>query len=126
MDMEKRGITPPPKQEPAPPPQMPTFPDGGRQAWLTAIGGWLMLFSTFGYINSFGVYQDFYTREYLSNYSSSDVRSVSFSVLSVPSPFHSLPLGRAHSLLHYSTPSFYASTRLPLPHFLPLVELTDS
>ncbi|CAA7262211.1 unnamed protein product [Cyclocybe aegerita] len=36
--------------------------DGGRLAWCTVIGGFLTIASTFGYANSFGVYQDFYTR----------------------------------------------------------------
>ncbi|EIM82299.1 MFS general substrate transporter [Stereum hirsutum FP-91666 SS1] len=36
--------------------------DGGVRAWRTTAGGWLVLLATFGYSNSFGVYQDFYTR----------------------------------------------------------------
>ncbi|KAH6901201.1 monocarboxylate permease [Coprinopsis sp. MPI-PUGE-AT-0042] len=34
------------------------FPEGGMQAWMTVAGA---------YINAFGVYQDFYVREYLQN-----------------------------------------------------------
>ncbi|KAI0765381.1 MFS general substrate transporter [Fomes fomentarius] len=37
--------------------------DGGRAAWLTVLGGWLVAFSTFGAGSSFGVYQDFYTHQ---------------------------------------------------------------
>jgi len=37
----------------------PTRP--GRDAWLVLIGGWLLLFTTFGYTNAFGVYQDLLT-----------------------------------------------------------------
>ncbi|KAL5531046.1 hypothetical protein ACEPAG_3922 [Sanghuangporus baumii] len=51
----------------------PTVPDGGFSAWATVIGAWLMQFSTFGYINAFGVYQDFYVRTYLGNVSSSNI-----------------------------------------------------
>ncbi|KAJ3493148.1 hypothetical protein NLJ89_g11085 [Agrocybe chaxingu] len=36
--------------------------DGGREAWCTVAGGFLVVAVTFGYANSFGVYQDFYTR----------------------------------------------------------------
>ncbi|KAJ7634827.1 hypothetical protein FB45DRAFT_909983 [Roridomyces roridus] len=40
---------------------MLTFPrnqkKGGFLAWVTILGAWLALFSTFGYINAFGVYQ---------------------------------------------------------------------
>ncbi|KAJ8582729.1 hypothetical protein M405DRAFT_867595 [Rhizopogon salebrosus TDB-379] len=44
-------------------------PDGGFLAWATVFGCFLVQFCGFGYISSFGVYQDFYTRVYLSNYS---------------------------------------------------------
>ncbi|KAF9560641.1 monocarboxylate permease [Agrocybe pediades] len=42
----------------------PTFPDGGLRAWAVIAAG---------YINSFGVYQDFYVREYLTNFTPSDI-----------------------------------------------------
>jgi len=37
-------------------------PDGGLQAWLVVVGGWLVLFCTFGSVNAFGVYQTYYVR----------------------------------------------------------------
>ncbi|KAG2743827.1 MFS general substrate transporter, partial [Suillus brevipes Sb2] len=42
-------------------------PDGGRLAWATALGSFLIQFCGYGYLTSFGVYQDFYTRIYLNN-----------------------------------------------------------
>lgn len=42
-------------------------PDGGCLAWATAFGCFLIQFCGFGYVTSFGVYQDFYTRIYLTN-----------------------------------------------------------
>jgi len=56
-----------------PPPQQPTFPEGGIKAWLTVAGSWLVLFCGFGYSNAFGVYQDYYTRIYLNNKTPSDI-----------------------------------------------------
>lgn len=47
--------------------------DGGWEAWLTVIGAWCICFSTFGMINAFGVYQDFYVRVYLPSYSPSTI-----------------------------------------------------
>ncbi|KAG1731650.1 major facilitator superfamily domain-containing protein [Suillus paluster] len=41
--------------------------DGGRRAWATAFGSFLVQFCGYGYLNSFGVYEDFYTRIYLTN-----------------------------------------------------------
>ncbi|KAG8722434.1 hypothetical protein FRC08_002415 [Ceratobasidium sp. 394] len=58
------------KQVPYTPPQIP---DGGATAWATVAGAWLVLFCTFGYANAFGVYEDYYTREYMTNKSSSDI-----------------------------------------------------
>ncbi|KAJ6451780.1 MFS general substrate transporter [Mycena sanguinolenta] len=51
----------------------PTFPDGGLQAWATVAGAFLIQFCGFGYTTSFGVYQDFYTRDYLTQSSSSAI-----------------------------------------------------
>ncbi|KAF8645564.1 hypothetical protein AX16_007737 [Volvariella volvacea WC 439] len=47
--------------------------DSGRTAWMTLAGAWLIQFCTFGYVSAYGVYQDFYTREFLSNSSPSDI-----------------------------------------------------
>ncbi|KAI0728961.1 major facilitator superfamily domain-containing protein [Fomitopsis betulina] len=38
----------------------PAIPDGGLQAWLSVLGGFCVCVATFGYSNSFGVYQDYY------------------------------------------------------------------
>ncbi|QRV97283.1 major facilitator superfamily transporter [Ceratobasidium sp. AG-Ba] len=51
----------------------PHIPDGGAKAWATVSGSWLILFCTFGYANAFGVYEDYYTRVYMTNKSSSDI-----------------------------------------------------
>ncbi|KAJ7452187.1 major facilitator superfamily domain-containing protein [Mycena galericulata] len=49
------------------------LPEGGREAWLTMAGAWMVQFCTFGYINAFGVYQDYYTREFLTNKTAADI-----------------------------------------------------
>ncbi|TBU39592.1 MFS general substrate transporter [Dichomitus squalens] len=54
-------------------------PDGGRVAWLTLAGAWMVQFCTFGYLNAFGVYQDFYTREFLSHETPSSISYALFS-----------------------------------------------
>ena len=48
-------------------------PDGGLQAWLVVLGVWCTSFCSFGWINSVGVFQDYYESGPLSNYSSSTV-----------------------------------------------------
>ncbi|CDO77695.1 hypothetical protein BN946_scf184969.g46 [Trametes cinnabarina] len=49
------------------------FPEGGWAGWLTVAGAFLIQMTGFGYTGSYGVYQDFYTRVYLSNESSSAI-----------------------------------------------------
>ncbi|KAF8595642.1 MFS general substrate transporter [Ceratobasidium sp. AG-I] len=49
------------------------IPDGGAIAWSTVAGAWLILFCSFGYANAFGVYEDYYTRVYMTHKSSSDI-----------------------------------------------------
>ncbi|KAJ6544706.1 MFS general substrate transporter [Mycena sp. CBHHK59/15] len=61
-----------PMSESAPPVEL-AFPEGGLQAWLTVAGGWMVVFCTFGAIQSFGVYQDYYTRISLNEHPPSDV-----------------------------------------------------
>lgn len=50
-----------------------TFPEGGLTGWLTVLGGFMVLFTTFGAVQSFGVYQDYYTRISLNEHPPSDV-----------------------------------------------------
>ena len=41
-------------------PEFSPPPDGGLRAWMCIVGGWLVLFCTFGFSTSFGVFQDYY------------------------------------------------------------------
>ncbi|KAF8126680.1 MFS general substrate transporter [Mycena galopus ATCC 62051] len=62
------------KEQPAPTAvSVPSFPEGGLRAWATVAGAFLVQFCGFGYTTSFGVYQEFYTRDYLSQSSSSAI-----------------------------------------------------
>ncbi|KAH7103228.1 MFS general substrate transporter [Auriculariales sp. MPI-PUGE-AT-0066] len=36
------------------------MPDGGLEAWLVVLAGWLIIFSTMGYVQAFGVFQSYY------------------------------------------------------------------
>lgn len=49
------------------------FPEGGLSGWSTVAGAFLVQFCGFGYTTSFGVYQDFYTRIYITNQSPSTI-----------------------------------------------------
>ena len=53
------------------------FPDGGFKAWSVVLGGWCCLFSSFGWINCIGVFQDYYQRNQLRTYPPSTVTWIS-------------------------------------------------
>ncbi|KAL0953928.1 hypothetical protein HGRIS_005093 [Hohenbuehelia grisea] len=42
-------------------PLVDEFPEGGIRAWLVVLGSFLCLFSTFGIVNAFGVFQEYYS-----------------------------------------------------------------
>jgi len=72
--MDEPTRTPSPKDEKVvSTPSLPTLtiPDGGLQAWMSVLGGFLVQFATFGYTSSFGVYQDYYVLK--GGYPSSNV-----------------------------------------------------
>ena len=48
-------------------------PDGGLWAWLTTLGAWCCLFCGFGWVNSIGVFQAYYSQNQLRDSSASDV-----------------------------------------------------
>ncbi|KAF9484030.1 MFS general substrate transporter [Pholiota conissans] len=82
-------------------------PDGGLTAWLTVLGGFLVQFVA-GYVNSFGVYQDFFVRDFLSNFSSSQISwigSVATMLLMVTSVFSGRLFDRGHFHFLYITGS---------------------
>jgi hypothetical protein len=72
----------------------PQFPDGGLRAWLVVFGAWLVQFSNYGYTNAFGVYNDYYVREYLNEHSSSQISWIGSVQISI-SIFIGLYAGRA-------------------------------
>jgi hypothetical protein len=52
----------------------PTWPiDGGSKAWLSTFGAWWAIFITFGWVNSPGVFQSYYERTLLRDYSPSAI-----------------------------------------------------
>ncbi|KLJ12491.1 hypothetical protein EMPG_12484 [Blastomyces silverae] len=48
-------------------------PDGGIRAWLVVAGAFFILFSTLGYVNSFGVFQEYYLSHQLREQSPDNI-----------------------------------------------------
>lgn len=42
---------------PAAPPGQSPVPNGGLEAWLQVVGSWVILWETWGLVNTFGVFQ---------------------------------------------------------------------
>ncbi|KAL4945678.1 hypothetical protein BDV06DRAFT_184235 [Aspergillus oleicola] len=51
----------------------PKVPDGGAVAWLVVLGCWCTSFCSFGWLNSVGVFQEYYQNDLLTEYSTSAV-----------------------------------------------------
>lgn len=51
----------------------PVPPDGGATAWLVVLGAWCTAFCSFGWLNSIGVFQQYYQKVLLNDMSSSTV-----------------------------------------------------
>ncbi|KAI0737615.1 major facilitator superfamily domain-containing protein [Daedaleopsis nitida] len=56
-----------------PAPDANAFPEGGLAGWCAVAGSFFIQFCTFGYLSSFGAYQDNDTRVYLSHENSSSI-----------------------------------------------------
>lgn len=64
-------------RKPGLPVAMSSPPDGGLDAWLVVLGAWCGFFVTFGWMNSVGVFQEYYQQNQLSSYSSSTIAWIS-------------------------------------------------
>ncbi|KAJ8700398.1 hypothetical protein PTI98_003423 [Pleurotus ostreatus] len=93
------------------------FPDGGLRAWSVVLGASLSAFSTFGYVNAWGVFQSYYEQEILPTTSPSTIAwigSIQYSLIFLPGLF----FGRLFDLGYFKIPFFISSTILVLATFL--------
>lgn len=78
--MGQESVTSEEVQSPKPP--ILDFPDGGYRAWLLVFGAWLISFCTFGFVNSFGIFEAYYSTHQLAASTPSDIAWIgSFQVL---------------------------------------------
>ncbi|KAG2154105.1 MFS general substrate transporter [Suillus clintonianus] len=83
-------------------------PDGGIRAWLVAFAVTLVSFSTFGFINSWGVFQAYYEENLLRHDSPSTIAwigSTQYALAYLPA----LATGRLFDLGYFKLPFFAAS-----------------
>ncbi|KAL0946436.1 hypothetical protein HGRIS_012659 [Hohenbuehelia grisea] len=98
-------------------PLVEEYPDGGLRAWTVVLGSALCTFSTFGYVNAWGVFQSYYEQEVLVDLSPSTIAwigSVQYSLVFLPG----LVFGRLFDLGYFKVPFFIASVVLVVATFL--------
>ncbi|KZS99111.1 MFS general substrate transporter [Sistotremastrum niveocremeum HHB9708] len=84
------------------------FPDGGFRAWLIVFGGACATFSSFGFVNAWGVFQAYYQETLLPDVPASTIAwigSTQYALIFATG----LPLGRLFDLGIYHTPLMVAS-----------------
>ncbi|KAJ7496845.1 major facilitator superfamily domain-containing protein [Mycena latifolia] len=93
------------------------FPDGGARAWLVVLGGACTTFSTFGYVNAWGVFQAYYEETLLKDSSASNIAwigSIQYSMVFIPA----LVSGHYFDRGHLRVPFFIASVGVVVATFL--------
>ncbi|KAI0943342.1 hypothetical protein AcW1_002526 [Taiwanofungus camphoratus] len=72
-DLEKKSETAEGSQsQPLAPPES-EFPEGGRKAWSVVFGSFLAFIASFGMVNAYGVFQDYYSTTLIPKSSSSTI-----------------------------------------------------
>ncbi|KAJ6593393.1 major facilitator superfamily domain-containing protein [Mycena capillaripes] len=93
------------------------YPDGGTRAWLVVFGSVCTTFSTFGYVNAWGVFQSYYEETLLKDSSPSNIAwigSIQYSLIFVPG----LVSGHYFDRGHLRVPLFIASALFVAATFL--------
>ncbi|KAH7926538.1 MFS general substrate transporter [Leucogyrophana mollusca] len=84
-------------------PAIPEFPEGGLRAWSVVFGAACLSFATFGWINSYGVFQAYYQENTFKSKSTSSIAwvgSIQYALVFVPAIF----TGRILDLGYYNAP----------------------
>ncbi|KAH8813395.1 MFS general substrate transporter [Flagelloscypha sp. PMI_526] len=93
------------------------YPDGGLRAWLVVFGSFLCACATFGLINSWGVFQSYYSTTLLKETDASSIAwigSVQYALVFLPG----LISGRLFDLGHFHIPYAFWSVMLIISIFV--------
>ncbi|KAI0343554.1 MFS general substrate transporter [Trametopsis cervina] len=94
-----------------------SIPDGGLEAWLVVLAGYCATFAAFGFINAWGVFQEYYEQNTLSNKTPSIISwigSVQYALVFMPG----LLVGRLFDRGYLRLPVAIASAGLITATFL--------
>ncbi|KAL1743145.1 major facilitator superfamily domain-containing protein [Schizophyllum fasciatum] len=93
------------------------FPDGGLQAWTIVVGTMCGTFSTFGYVNSWGVFQAYYEQNILQDTPTSTIAwigSIQYALIFIPG----LVTGRLFDIGYLRAPLLIATIVFVVATFL--------
>lgn len=93
------------------------YPDGGMRAWLIVLGTMCCTFSTFGFVNAWGVFQSYYETDILRDSSSSQIAwigSVQYALVFLPGQI----TGRMFDLGYLRIPFLLGTILLVVATFL--------
>ncbi|KAF5347930.1 hypothetical protein D9756_010137 [Leucocoprinus leucothites] len=93
------------------------FPDGGLRAWLVVLGAFCNAFATVGYVTSWGIFQEYYEKTLLSEYSPSTISwigSIQYALIFFPG----LVVGRLFDLGYFRYVFIFSSSLLIATTFL--------
>lgn len=99
------------------PPEIDDYPDGGLRAWMVVCGTMCTTFSTFGYVNAWGVFQAYYETHLLKSSSPSNIAwigSVQYCLVFLPG----LLVGRIFDLGWFRLPFALGSVTVVVSAFL--------
>ncbi|KAK5120050.1 hypothetical protein LTR85_006531 [Meristemomyces frigidus] len=97
------------ESQPLPEPTPSPIPNGGLQAWLQVVSGFMLFLNSFGFTTSFGVFQQYYSSTYLSNIDNSTISwigTLSTFMLSLSATFAGPILDRGHPRLLVASGGF--------------------
>lgn len=93
------------------------YPDGGLAAWLTVLGGVCITTATFGFVNSYGVFQAYYSETLFPHISPSTlawIGSIQYALVFLPG----IVTGRLFDLGYFKIPTTIFSCLLVVCTFL--------
>ncbi|CAL1705216.1 unnamed protein product [Somion occarium] len=93
------------------------IPDGGLRAWLVVLGAACGSFTTFGFVNAWGVFQSYYTENILKDTPPSTIAwigSIQYALIFVPG----LVTGRMFDMGYFKIPLLVSSAFLVMATFL--------
>jgi len=93
------------------------FPDGGLRAWLVVVGAMCTTFTTFGFVNSWGIFQEYYQQHLLKQTPPSNIAwigSMQYALIFLPG----ILVGRLFDLGYFRSVLMSSSALLVFSTFL--------